>query len=63
MKIEFSWKHKKFTKSIELLPPWKCLFFFYKVTGSRGVYSVWQSEQKFYCIPFVIGIRYGIDWG
>ena len=52
----------KFKKEYTRLKVNDCDFFFYKTSGSYGMYCE-QIRHKWFCIPFVFGFRYTVRWG
>lgn len=40
----------------------ECDFLFYTKSGSYGMYCK-QIRHYWFCIPFIIGFRYTIEWG
>lgn len=53
---------KKLRKEFKWLKPSECDFIFYIKNGSFGMYSC-QTRHYWFCIPFVLGIRYTVSWG
>jgi hypothetical protein len=49
-------------KEIRMLKRSECDYWFYAESGVYGMFCT-NVRNYFFCIPYVIGFRYSIEWG